>query len=48
MYGRKVDRNKRIRRKEILKDKEKEIWKGTNKNDRHKKRSGCEKLFFRK
>lgn len=47
MDGRKYDRNNRIRGKEILKVKEKEMWKGTNKNDRNKKRSGCDKLFFR-
>jgi len=31
------DRNKRKRGKEILKVKEKEMWKGTNKNDRNRK-----------
>lgn len=36
MGGRKYDRNKRIRGKEILKVKE--MWKGTNKNDRNKKK----------
>ena len=35
--GRKDDRNKRKRGKEILKVKEKETWKGTNKNDRNRK-----------
>lgn len=37
MDGRKYDKNKRIRGKEILKVKEKEMWTGTNKNDRNKK-----------
>jgi hypothetical protein len=37
MDGRKDDRKKRIRRKEFLKVKEKEMWVGTDKNDRNKK-----------
>jgi hypothetical protein len=47
MDGRKYDKNKRIRGKEILKVKEKEMWTGTKKMTEIKK-SGCNKLFFRK
>lgn len=37
-WDKKYYRNKRIRGEGILKVKEKEMWKGTNKNDRNKKR----------